>query len=62
MLATVAGIFSLFPLLFTPAGNHAYAFHLYAAQFEPIETLIKVLYSVLWAIFIFTPLHRRVYE
>ncbi|KZT12805.1 glycosyltransferase family 57 protein [Laetiporus sulphureus 93-53] len=45
MLASVAGIFSLFPLLFTPA-----------------ETLVKVVYSVLWAIMVFVPLHRRVYE
>lgn len=45
LLASVAGIFSLFPLLFTAP-----------------ETLIKVIYSVTWAIFIFIPLHRRVYE
>ncbi|PCH41268.1 glycosyltransferase family 57 protein [Wolfiporia cocos MD-104 SS10] len=45
MIASVAGIFSLFPLLFTPA-----------------ETLVKVVYSVIWAIFVFAPLHRRVYE
>ncbi|KAL6309706.1 glucosyltransferase [Sparassis latifolia] len=45
MIASVAGIFSLFPLLFTPA-----------------ETLVKIIYSVLWAIIVFTPLYRRVYE
>ncbi|KAH9940583.1 glycosyltransferase family 57 protein [Amylocystis lapponica] len=45
MLASVAGVFSLFPLLFTPA-----------------ETFIKLVYSVLWAIFAFVPLNRRVYQ
>ncbi|OBZ76913.1 Dolichyl pyrophosphate Glc1Man9GlcNAc2 alpha-1,3-glucosyltransferase [Grifola frondosa] len=45
LLASVAGIFSLFPLLFTPA-----------------ETLVKIIYSVLWAVFVFAPLHRQVYE
>ncbi|CCM04819.1 uncharacterized protein FIBRA_07012 [Fibroporia radiculosa] len=45
MIASFAGIFSLFPLLFTP-----------------METLIKVAYSTIWAILTFTPLHQRVYE
>ncbi|EJD01446.1 glycosyltransferase family 57 protein [Fomitiporia mediterranea MF3/22] len=45
MLASVAGIYSLFPLLFTPA-----------------ETLVKVLYSIIWMYLIFRPLQRRVYE
>ncbi|TFY59795.1 hypothetical protein EVJ58_g5552 [Rhodofomes roseus] len=45
MIASVAGVFSLFPLLFTPA-----------------ETLVKVVYSALWAVFAFAPLHSRVYE
>ncbi|KAF8165457.1 glucosyltransferase [Crassisporium funariophilum] len=45
VLASVAGIFSLFPLIFTPA-----------------ESVIKVIYSVLWLAFVYIPLSRRVYE
>ncbi|KAG7449254.1 glycosyltransferase family 57 protein [Guyanagaster necrorhizus] len=45
IIATVSGIFSLFPLLFTPA-----------------ESLIEVLYSTLWLLFVYQPLSRRVYE
>ncbi|CAL1701392.1 unnamed protein product [Somion occarium] len=45
MIASVAGIFSLFPLLFTPA-----------------ETLVKIVYSILWALLVFEPLQRKVYE
>ncbi|KAJ3490073.1 hypothetical protein NLI96_g1691 [Meripilus lineatus] len=44
MIASVAGVYSLFPLLFTPA-----------------ESLIKVLYSIVWAILVFEPLNKRVY-
>ncbi|KAL1944253.1 hypothetical protein VTO73DRAFT_3438 [Trametes versicolor] len=45
MIASIAGIYSLFPLLFTPA-----------------ETLVKIIYSVLWAVFILRPIHRQVYQ
>ncbi|KAK0242736.1 glucosyltransferase [Armillaria nabsnona] len=45
MIASVSGIFSLFPLLFTPA-----------------ESLIEVLYSALWLLFVYQRLSRRVYE
>ncbi|KAK0468323.1 glycosyltransferase family 57 protein [Desarmillaria tabescens] len=45
MIASVSGIFSLFPLLFTPA-----------------ESLIEVIYSALWLLFVYQPLSRRVYE
>ncbi|TFK94698.1 glycosyltransferase family 57 protein [Polyporus arcularius HHB13444] len=44
-IASIAGIYSLFPLLFTPA-----------------ETLIKIVYSVLWALFVLRPIHRQVYQ
>jgi len=44
LLASCAGVFSLFPLLFTPA-----------------ETFVKIVYSALWAFFVFDPLNRRVY-
>ncbi|KAG8865343.1 glycosyl transferase [Tulasnella sp. 330] len=44
-IASVAGIFSLFPLLFTPA-----------------ETLVKILYSVIWGVVVLQSLGRRVYE
>ncbi|KAH9943342.1 glycosyltransferase family 57 protein [Epithele typhae] len=43
-IASVAGIFSLFPLLFTPA-----------------ETLVKIIYSALWCIFVLRPIHHQVY-
>ncbi|KAG8953629.1 glycosyl transferase [Tulasnella sp. 424] len=45
VLTSVAGIFSLFPLLFTPS-----------------ETLIKIVYSVIWGALVFSGLSRRVYE
>jgi len=44
-IASVAGIYSLFPLLFTPA-----------------ETFVKIIYSVLWGVFVLEPLNRRTYE
>ncbi len=44
-IASIAGIYSLFPLLFTPA-----------------ETLIKIVYSVVWALFVLRPIHRQVYQ
>ncbi|KAI9056585.1 glycosyltransferase family 57 protein [Trametes sanguinea] len=44
-IASIAGVYSLFPLLFTPA-----------------ETLIKIIYSVLWAFFVLKPIHRQVYQ
>ncbi|PVG03503.1 ALG6, ALG8 glycosyltransferase [Serendipita vermifera] len=44
-IASVSGIFSLFPLLFTPA-----------------ETLIKVVYSLVWCIFVLPPLSKQLYE
>lgn len=44
-IASVAGIFSLFPLLFTPA-----------------ETIIKVVYSILWCILVLSPLSKQLYE
>ncbi|THH33589.1 hypothetical protein EUX98_g552 [Antrodiella citrinella] len=45
LIASVAGIFSLFPLLFTPA-----------------ETLVKIIYSVVWGVFVLGPLNQRTYE
>ncbi|KAF8592684.1 glycosyltransferase family 57 protein [Ramaria rubella] len=45
LLASIAGIFGIFPLLFTPA-----------------ETIVKVVYSILWAILCLEPLSRRTYE
>ncbi|KIM90677.1 glycosyltransferase family 57 protein [Piloderma croceum F 1598] len=44
LLASCAGVFSLFPLLFTPA-----------------ETFVKIVYSAIWAFFVFNPLNRKVY-
>ncbi|KAK7061626.1 alpha-1,3-glucosyltransferase [Favolaschia claudopus] len=45
ILVSVAGVFSLFPLIFTPG-----------------ESVVKVLYSVLWLLLVYLPLTRRVYE
>ncbi|KAF8631520.1 hypothetical protein AX15_002280 [Amanita polypyramis BW_CC] len=45
IIASVAGVFSLFPLLFTPA-----------------ESFVKVVYSIVWVIYIYVPLNKRVYE
>ncbi|KAF9226448.1 glycosyltransferase family 57 protein [Gyrodon lividus] len=45
MIASIAGIFSLFPLLFTPA-----------------ETLLKIVYSLIWGVLVLRPLHKQVYE
>ncbi|KAH9977985.1 glycosyltransferase family 57 protein [Lactifluus volemus] len=45
MIASTAGIASLFPLLFTPT-----------------EQIIEVVYSILWAIVVFGPLQRQLYE
>ncbi|KAF7352884.1 Alpha-1,3-glucosyltransferase [Mycena venus] len=41
ILASVAGVFSLFPLIFTPG-----------------ESIVKVLYSVLWILFVYLPLNE----
>ncbi|KAG2146718.1 glycosyltransferase family 57 protein [Suillus clintonianus] len=45
VIASVAGIFSLFPLIFTPA-----------------ETLLKIIYSLIWGAMILYPLHKQLYE
>ncbi|KAJ7904405.1 glucosyltransferase [Mycena olivaceomarginata] len=47
ILASVAGVFSLFPLILHP---------------EVCKSIVKVLYSVLWVLFVYLPLTRRVYE
>ncbi|KAF8450399.1 glucosyltransferase [Boletus edulis BED1] len=45
MIASVSGIFSLFPLLFTPS-----------------ETLVKIVYSLIWGVMVLRPLQKQVYE
>ncbi|TFY83828.1 hypothetical protein EWM64_g197 [Hericium alpestre] len=45
LIASVAGVFSLFPLLFTPA-----------------EQFVEVIYSLIWGIMTFIPLHKRIFE
>ncbi|KAF9452438.1 glycosyltransferase family 57 protein [Macrolepiota fuliginosa MF-IS2] len=45
ILCSVAGIFGLFPLIFTPG-----------------ESIIKVLYSIVWLVLVYVPLRRQVYE
>jgi len=44
-LASIAGIYSLFPLLFTPA-----------------ESVVKLIYTILWAVLVLGPIHRRIYD
>jgi alpha-1,3-glucosyltransferase len=45
VLASVAGVFSLFPLIFTPS-----------------ESVVKVIYSIIWIAAVYVPLNRRIYE
>jgi alpha-1,3-glucosyltransferase len=65
LIASVAGIYSLFPLLFTPAGwSHSFqsvGSQLITSGLSP-ESLIKLVYSLVWAIMILLPIQRRVYE
>lgn len=60
-LASVAGIFSLFPLLFTPAGR---VINVYgqSALTPSIETIIKVVYSLLWSLVVLLPMSKLLYE
>ena len=61
VIASIAGIYSLFPLLFTPAGES----HFYSRIFlltGVTETPIKLIYSLLWAVLVIRPLSKRVYE
>lgn len=64
ILTSVAGIFSLFPLLFTPGGIQIQSTILgdifYLRRIT--ESVIKVVYSVLWITFVYGTLSRRVYE
>ena len=64
VLASVAGVFSLFPLIFTPLG----VLNTFPSQLDShtivvyIESAIKVIYSILWIAVVYVPLNRRVYE
>src|SRR5258706_15305612 len=61
VIASIAGIYSLFPLLFTPAGES----HSYSRLFlltNVTETPIALIYSLLWAALVVRPLSKRVYE
>lgn len=61
-LASISGVFSLFPLLFTPAGE--VSFHCVVPMFPNMfaETFIKIIYSLVWAYLTIEPLSKRVYE
>lgn len=61
MIASIPGIFSLFPLLFTPNGE---IFRLGGTNDlnSGTETLIKAVYSIIWGVMIIRPLHKQVYE
>ena len=65
VLASVAGVFSLFPLIFTPSGVCWILFPLVKFSqlfFVYIESVIKVIYSIIWIAAVYIPLNRRVYE
>jgi alpha-1,3-glucosyltransferase len=65
VLASVAGVFSLFPLIFTPSGVCRILFPLIRFSHNCclyIESVIKVIYSIIWIAVIYVPLNRRVYE
>lgn len=62
VIASVAGIFSLFPLLFTPAGKVLLTNISGLLMIRSTETLVKVVYSIIWAVSVFTPLQKKVYE
>ncbi len=62
MIANTAGVVSLFPLLFTPAGMLC-ALQCMSSQADfGKEQIIEVVYSLLWAIVVFGPLQQRLYE
>lgn len=62
LIASAAGIYSLFPLLFTPAGRYD-SFAIVGDELTSIlESLIKLIYSLVWGILILVPIQRRVYE
>jgi hypothetical protein len=75
VLASVAGIFSLFPLLFTPLGASFHSTPLSLSRSSEglliipasvaltlVETPIKIGYSVLWCAFAFPAIARGVYR
>lgn len=64
MIATISGVFSLFPLLFTPTGNASSS--LFDEEVvdltRKIESVIEVIYSIAWFALLYIPLSKRVYE
>jgi alpha-1,3-glucosyltransferase len=66
LIANVAGIFSLFPLLFTFEGKNLDAilrWKLGVWLMIPFaESLIKIIYSITWLIFVYYQLSKRVYQ
>ena len=57
----MSGIYSLFPLLFTPAGESQFGGGLFLLT-SFTETPIKLIYSLLWVVFVIRPLSKRIYE
>jgi alpha-1,3-glucosyltransferase len=62
MIASTAGVVSLFPLLFTPAGMLCAPQCMSSQADFSKEQIIEVIYSLLWAIVVFGPLQKRLYE
>ena len=61
VMASIAGVYSLFPLLFTPAGESYFYSRLFLLM-SVTETPIKLIYSLLWVALVIRPLSKRVYE
>jgi alpha-1,3-glucosyltransferase len=62
MIASISGIFSLFPLLFTPAGEASPSDKSFQTLISDAETLVKLVYSLLWIYMTFYSLSRRIYQ
>lgn len=66
MIASAAGIVSLFPLIFTPSGNAHQIQHSFCVVLtfldRSAESIFKVVYSAGWCAAVFTLLTKRVYE
>lgn len=61
-IASVAGVVSLYPLLFTPAGK---LFRLGRNShwfLIMVESIVKVIYSTVWIAYVYISLSKRVYE
>ena len=61
MMASISGIFSLFPLLFTANGELSLSNGTNGLN-SGTETFVKIVYSLIWGVVVLCPLHKQVYE